>query len=330
MLDVAALPLPVAAAAILGASLLLWKAADWFIEGAVGVARRFNMPPMLVGLVFVSLGTTAPELATSVLAALQGAPEAALGNAMGSIVVDEGLALGLAALLAAKPIAADPSVLRSSGPFLAAMVVLAFFLLLDGELARWEGALLFGAFIAYSVYWYGWERPRFSQATAVLEQTLEEPPEAARMSTTRIVCLFLAGLAGVLAGAEVLLMSALAVAYAFEISPALIGMTVIALGTSIPEIATTLASVLKGQSSVGVGNIIGSDILNICCVAGLSAIANPLPIERDLLFVVYPSMTVIVLTMLFMLRRGHQLTRANGAVLLGLYGLHLVILWPLL
>ena len=309
---------------------ILWKSADWFVEGAVGTAQKLNVPPMLVGLVLVSLATTAPELVTSVLAALQGRPEVALGNAVGSITVDNSVALGLAALVATTPLAASPGLIRTSGTFLVGVILVTFIFLLDGVLARWQGGVLVMLFVGYLVFAYRTERQRSKNheapVTALAASMEQVDPGLAHASAVRIGGLFLAGLVGVLIGAEILLMSALGLAHGFELPPVVIGLTVVALGTSVPEIATAVTSARKGHPGVGIGNVMGADILNICWVAGLSAVANPLPVERRVLFVMYPSMVIIVLTMLFMLRQGFQLTRVNGGILLSMYGIYLIVL----
>lgn len=323
-------PLPYSVLAALVAIAVLWKSADWFVEGAVGLADTLKVPPMLVGLVVVSLATTSPELATSVLAAMRDTPEVALGNAVGSVIVDVSVALGLAAVFASAPLAAHPGLIRSSGTFLAGVIVLTFLMLLDGVLARWQGGVLVLCFFVYSIHAYFKEvrqlRRGAQPATALGAQLEEMESSRPAAGPLKIAALFLCGLAGVLLGSEMLLNGALGIAYHFNVPPVIIGMTVIALGTSAPEIATALASARKGESALGVGNVVGSDILNICWVAGMSATANPLPVERRVLFASYPSMMVIVLVMLFMLRRGYNLNRINGFVLLSLYVAHLLVL----
>ena len=323
-------PLPYSVLAALAAIAVLWKAADWFVEGAVGLADTLKVPPMLIGLVVVSLATTSPELVTSVLAAMRDTPEVALGNAVGSVIVDVSVALGLAAVFASAPLAAHPGLIRSSGTFLAGVIVLTFLMLLDGVLARWQGGVLVLCFVVYSIHAYFKEVRRLrrgAQPATALGAQLEEV-ESCRpvVGPLKIATLFLCGLAGVLLGSEMLLNGALGISHHYHVPPVLIGMTVIAIGTSAPEIATALASARKGESALGVGNIVGSDILNICWVAGMSAMANPLPVERRVLFASYPSMMVIVLVMLFMLRRGYNLNRINGLVLLTLYVTHLLVL----
>lgn len=300
---------------------ILWKSADWFVEGAVGIAQKLQVPPMLVGIVLVSLATTAPELMASLLAALQGIPEMALGNAVGSVIVDASVALGLAALLAATPLVAQPEILRTSAILLVSVLVLSFLLALDGVMSRLDGLVLVSCFAGYAAfsYWRAKQGAQWASAAATSEEVKELEAALNQMATRRILLLFVAGSIGVLLGSECLLTGAKGIATYFGMPPVVLGLTVVAVGTSIPEVATVVASALKKQSSVGVGNVIGADILNICWVAGLSATANPLHVQRGTLFVMFPAALIIVLSMLAMIRYRYRLVRWNGAVLLMLY-----------
>jgi cation:H+ antiporter len=305
---------------------VLWKAADWFVEGAVGIAERLKVPPMLVGLVLVSIGTTAPELMASLLAALQGKPDVALGNAIGSVIVNASLAIGLAAVVSSQPLTAHIKTFRTSAVFLVIVMVLCFALAFDGTLSRWEGIFLVALYVAYTLYSYHRARkdPR-EEKTAVADlKDIEAVIEG--LSVQKITALFVAGLIGVVIGSKCLLQGAVGIAEAFRLPDVVIGLTVVAIGTSVPEIATMTASALKGHSSVGVGNIIGANILNICWVAGLSATANPLSSPRSVLLIMFPAMLIVVLTMLGLLRMDYKLVRWNGVVLLALYAIYLVLL----
>ena len=302
---------------------ILWKSADCFVDGAVGVAEKMRIPPMLVGLVLVSIATTSPELMTSLLAALQGHPDLALGNAVGSVIIDASVALGLAAAVSSVPLMADPRIFRSSAIVLLVAIGLAFLLCLDGTLGSFEGALLVGVYAAYVVGSYVQLRRSQARGQKVAGEKageLERIEEHLHgMPLSKILLLFTGGFVGVLLGSEFLLKGALGIAGAFGLPPVVTGLTITAIGTSTPEIATCVVSALKRQSGIGVGNIIGADILNICWVAGLSAVAHPLSAEAQTIYFMFPAVLVIVLTMLAMLRYRYCLTRLNGAVLLSLY-----------
>lgn len=309
---------------VAAAILILWRCADWFVEGAVAIAEKLAVPQMLVGLVIVSLATTSPELMASVLAALRGMPEVALGNAVGSVTVDAAVALGLAALVASTPLVAEPRLYRMSAVVLVMAITLAFVMCLDGVLARVDGIVLLALYAGYVVVSY--VRVRRGRAT-MSELSFEPPDESlAQLSAGKTAAYFGLGLAGVLGGSHLLLQGAIGIAEAAGVPPVVVGLTIVAIGTSMPEIATCIASALKKQSGIGVGNILGADILNLCWVAGMSAIANPLRAEMRVILIMFPAVAVIVGLMLIMLRWDYRLSRWNGAVLLALYVVYVTIL----
>lgn len=312
---------------VVAAVAILWKCADLFVEGAVGIAEKLHVPQMFVGLVVVSLATTSPELMSSILAALKNKPELALANAVGSVGVDAGVALGLAALVASKPLWADRNIFRSSALVLLAAYIGAFLLVLNGTLGRLEGLALLGVYIVYTVVTYRRLRANRAEAKAQVPDIAEiigEDP--AHLPTWKILLYFGVGFVGVLGGSYLLLEGALGLAVAFKVPEVVVGLLIVAVGTSTPEIATCVASAMKGRGGLAIGNIIGADILNICWVAGMSAMVHPLAIRPIEVYTMFPAVFLIVLSMLFMLYRKLHLTRANGAVLVGLYAVYVGLL----
>ncbi len=297
---------------------LLAKCADYLVEGAIDIARYLHAPPILIGIVIVGLGTTAPELAVSVTAALRDSPEVALGNAVGSVIYDDGLALPMAALFATTAIAIDRIVLRSAAIFLITVDLVAWYMAFDGTLARVEGGVLVGLFILYLIYSF-WEQKRRPRA-----ETEEEPPSR---SLWIVALLFAGGLAGVVISSHFIVEATPVVAMALGLPDVVIGLVVVALGTSIPEVATCIVAARKGQGALAVGNILGADILNICWIAGASALANPLVVPADVVNFMFPWMLVIVLTMLGLMRIGYELNRWKGLVLLALCIAYLIALF---
>lgn len=307
---------------IIVAVLILWKCADWFVEGAVGIAEKFHVPQMLVGMVLVSICTTSPELMVSMMAALKGIPEAALGNAIGSVIADASIALGLAAVVSAVPLVASPKIFKTSALVLLVVIFLSFAMTFNGTLSRVEGGILVAIYATYAYISY-------RQARRARAEGLADSPAAdaeaelahieeqlASMTGGKIAFLFGIGFVGVMFGSHLLLIGAENIAHAMGMSPVVMGLTITAIGTSTPEIATCVASALKRQSAIGVGNIIGADILNICWVAGLSAVAHPLTAQKVDIYFMFPAVLVIVCAMLIMLHRNYNLTKVNGAVLL--------------
>jgi cation:H+ antiporter len=300
--------------AMIAAFIVLAKCADLFVDSAVGLAWHLRVPKLVIGIVLVSLATTAPELSVSLLAALRGNPEMALGNAIGSVICDDGLALGLAGVLAATPILILPVVLWTSSVFLIAVeALLLLFVVFDHTLSRWEGVTLVMLFAGYLVLLYRQHKDG---------HFAEDPQNGAPLRHAglfRLVALFALGLAGIVISSEFIVTSATTLAAAAGIPEAVIALTLVALGTSIPEVATCVAAARKNEGAIAVGNILGADILNICWVAGASSIANDLTLGvREIRFM-YPTMFVVVGAMLLMLRHKYRLSRSNGYALLGLY-----------
>jgi len=309
----------IAALALLVSFAVLAKCADLFVDSAVGIAWRLHVPKLVIGIVLVSLATTAPELSVSLLAALRGSPEMALGNAIGSVICDDGLALGLAGLATAAPIVVIPAVLHTSGAFLiAAQILLFLFVCFDNTLGRWEGIALIVLFGIYLAFMY-----RLHRRGHFIEDAVEEVEPPKTTVLTVLVPVFLAGLIGIVLASELIVTSATTVARFAGIPDAVIALTLVALGTSIPEVATCVTAARKNEGAIAVGNILGADILNICWVAGASAIANNLTLGRREIMFMYPTMFVIVGTMLVLLRVNYRLTRAKGAALLSLYIVYL-------
>jgi cation:H+ antiporter len=295
---------------------VLARCADLFVDTSVRIANRFQVPKLVIGIVLVSLATTAPELAVSLMSALRGQPEMALGNAIGSVICDDGLALAMAGMISVAPIMIMPSVLRASGFFLILVQTLAFvFVAHDGALERSEGAMLVGLFVAYIYFLYTQHR------RGRLKDGLEAVDKIAgpRMSTPRLALTFGVAVAGIIGASEFVITSATAIARSVGIPEAIIALTLVALGTSIPEVATCVAAARRKEGAIAVGNILGADIMNICWVAGASSIANDLVLSKKQIFFMFPSMFVIVGAMLIMLRAGYSLTRKKGIILLGLY-----------
>jgi cation:H+ antiporter len=310
---------------IIIAFVILARCADLFVDSAVRIANRLQVPKLVIGIVLVSLATTAPELSVSLISALRDQPEMALGNAVGSVICDDGLALAMAGVISVAPIMVMPIVLRTSGFFLILVQLLAFvFVAFDGTLERAEGALLLGLFGAYVFFLY--HQHRRGRLKDGLEAAEVVRP---RKSVLRLAFAFVVAVAGIIAASEFVITSATAIARSFGIPEAVIALTLVALGTSIPEVATCIAAARKKQGAIAVGNILGADIMNICWVAGASSIANDLVLSKKQIFFMFPAMFVIVGAMLIMLRMGYRLTRKKGFILLAFYVVYLASFFKL-
>jgi len=311
--------------------------ADFLVDGAVGIAHRLRVPKIVIGIVLVGFATTSPELTVSLLAALRGHPELALGNAIGSVIVDDAVALGLGILVAPVAIAVDSKVLKTTGLFLAAVAVVSFVLAANGTVSRLEGVALLAIHVAYLtavLVVEGRRRRARAQAQdaeaggeeAGGEDAGGEAEEQGKPGGLGAQLLrLLGGVAGIVVASELLVESATFVARVVGASEAIIGLTIIAVGTSLPEIATNISAGRRGHGDLALGNILGADILNLLWIIGASALANPIRVDRSVVFYSFPWMLVIVGTMLLLCRIGYRLPRWKGVVLVGLYLIYLVM-----
>jgi cation:H+ antiporter len=313
--------LPVAWLALAVAFAVLAKSADFFVDSSVALAERFRIPKMVIGIVLVSLATTAPELSVSMMSALAGSPEMALGNAIGSVICNAGLALAVCGLMSRVPVPVTPSVLRTSGGVLLGVGLLAFLCVaFDQTLDRWEGAALVALFLLYMLYLFR-EQKRGKLTGAV---DLEQLEDEVSFPLYRQGLCFAVGLAGILLSSQFVVVSATTIARSAGIPESVIALTLVALGTSIPEVATSVMAALKGEGALSVGNILGANIMNICWVAGASSIANPLSLSRTEILFMFPAMFIVVVATLVVLRSHHKLTRKEGGFLLLLYACYVV------
>lgn len=313
----------IAWAVLVTAFIILAKCADLFVDSAVALADRFNIPRLIIGIVMVSLATTAPEISVSLIAAIKGSPEMALGNAIGSVICDDGIALGLAGLFAAAPIVILPAVFNTSAIFLIIVEVLTFlFIVFDQQLGRVEGGVLVVLLLAYFVILFRQHKNGKISADAEMTEEVESIEKTKGKSVPALFMQFCIGLVGIVGSSHFIVTSATSIAQFIGIPEAVIALTLVALGTSIPEIATCVIAARKGEGALAVGNILGADILNICWVAGLSAVVNPLSLSSKQILFMFPSMFIIVGAMLLLLRLGYRLTKAKGLLLVLLYAVY--------
>ena len=302
--------------------------ADFLVDGAVGIAHRLRVPKIVIGIVLVGFATTSPELTVSLLAALRGHPELALGNAIGSVIVDDAVALGLGIMVAPVAIAVDSKVLKTTGLFLAAVAVVSFVLAANGTVSRLEGVALLAIHVAYltAVLVVEGRRRRARAPDAGGEDAGGDAEEQGKPGGLGVQGLrLLGGVVGIVVASELLVESATFVARVVGASEAIIGLTIIAVGTSLPEIATSISAGRRGHGDLALGNILGADILNLLWIIGASALANPIRVDTSVVFYSFPWMLLIVGTMLLLCRIGYRLPRWKGVVLVSLYLIYLVM-----
>ncbi len=310
-------------AVVIGLAVLVWSA-DKFVDGAVGIAEYCGMSTLLIGMVIVGFGTSAPELTVSALSAGQGNPELALGNAYGSNIANIALILGATALIS--PILMQRSVIRGDLPILIAVSILSIVLVWDGSVVRWNGVLLlvvFALVMGYSI----WRELRKAHAEAT-ESVEEESVEKASLGKS-IMWLVL-GLALLVASSRALVWGAVEIARTLGVSDLLIGLTIVAIGTSLPELASSIAAARKGENDLALGNIIGSNLFNTLAVVGLAATISPMDeIEKAVTYRDMPLMTALTVALIVLgfRRKGDgRLNRIAGAILLAIYVGYLALL----
>ena len=306
-----------AAAIVVGLLVLVWSA-DRFVDGAAITARRLGMSPLLIGMLVVGFGTSAPEMVVSVLAASQGNPGVALGNAYGSNIANLGLILGLTAVLS--PVAVRSTILRKELPVLTLITALAAWQAWDARISRGEASLLLLAFIGLMV-WAVWQGRRAGDDSLgeEMDAELRGNDTALPAAVGRMVL----GLALLIASSRLLVWGAVGVAQAWGVSDLMIGLTVVAIGTSLPELAAAMVAVRKGEHDMALGNVLGSNLFNTLAVVGLAGVISPMAVEPDLLsrdVLVMAALTLALFVMGYGFRqRPGRINRFEGGVLVCAY-----------
>jgi cation:H+ antiporter len=304
---------------VAGGAAVLAYAGDRLVDFAVAVAEKARLTPAVIGLTIVAAGTSAPELLVSVTGALRGSPGIAMGNVVGSNVANIGLILGACALLASIPVARG--VLRFEYPFLLLASWIALLLSRDGWLDRLEGTFFLAsmvAFIAYAV-WVARRQITEAERSLVGEAVPERAQSLSRKPTFTLALGILAALTGLVLGAHALVSGAVSLSRALGVSERVVGLTVVAVGTSLPELAVSLAAALRKQQEMAMANIVGSNIFNLLMILGAAGVVRPLAIEPRMVSVdLWVMLGFAVLLFPLVVRRG-VLTRGGGACLLAAY-----------
>jgi cation:H+ antiporter len=283
------------------------------------MAAALRIAPLVIGLTVVAFGTSAPELAVTTASALKGEADLAIGNVVGSNICNVLFILGLSALIA--PLVVSSQLIRWDVPLMIAASVLTYLLAMDGEISRWDGLLLFAGVVAYTFWSIRLSR---REKRAVQEEFAEEyaAPEERAASHAVLNVVFVAGgllLLGL--GADWLVGGAVTIARIVGISELVIGLTIVAVGTSLPEAAASLVAALRGEREIAVGNVVGSNLFNLLCVLGLTGMIAPrgIPISETALWIDMPIMIAVFIACLPVFFTGGKISRWNGAMLLGYY-----------
>jgi cation:H+ antiporter len=302
---------PVASVVLLLASLvMLYFGAQWMVRGASRAARALNISPLIIGLTIVAYATSAPELVVGVTASLRNVSEVSLGNIIGANVACICSIMGLSALV--RPVRVRHDTWRKEMLVVLVPQLLLFAFCLDGRLARWEGAVLIGVFLVSVIL----------AVRAAKGQGGDHLPEQiihARSRLWVIVLLLVLGLGLLVVGGNVLVRSAVEVAKAAGMSNLTIGLTIVAMGTTVPELATSIVAARQGEGDISLGNAVGSVFFNTAFILGLAAVLNPIAVPPGEAFVKIPVMILVVAVLIPFLRTGFVLTRLEGALLLACY-----------
>lgn len=299
---------------IIGLVFLVWSA-DKLVYGAAALARNFGISPLVIGMTILAMGSSAPEMMVSATAALDGKTDTAVGNVLGSNIANIALILGITALI--KPLSISSGVLRRELPLMIGVTLLAGILLWDSYLGFYEGVLLFILFAAFIIAMLQISRKEkaLGNSDPLLEEQESEVPEG--VSNGKAAMWVVIGLIVLPLSADALVDSAVVIAQYFGMSDLVIGLTIIAIGTSLPELAASLAGVMKGEDDMAVGNIIGSNVFNILAVMGIPGILNPsllneFAMGRDF----WVMLGVSLLLVLMALGKSRSVNRYEGAALL--------------
>ena len=309
-------------AIITGLVLLVWSS-DRFVDGAVGLAEHSGMSKAMIGLTIVAMGTSAPEIVVSIMSALSHSPELAFGNAVGSNIANVGLVLGVTTLIAALPV--KPGLIKEDLPALLVVTAVTGYLLFDLTLSRQDGLIMFGLLAILMVMMIRYKKEHSAELIAP-----DEVAEIPDLNLGQSILWFLVGLVLLIGASRLLVWGAIEVARAMQISELVIGLTVVAIGTSLPEMAASITSALRKHHDIALGNIVGSNIFNLLAVLSSAAVIEPVKLSRQELIRDYGSMSLLTLLLAVFIiwpRKVRSLSRLEGVILLIAYFGYLFVLY---
>lgn len=309
-------------ALLAGLILLVWSA-DRFVMGAAATAKNFGMSPMLIGLTIVSFGTSAPEILVSIMAATSGAGELAIGNAVGSNIANIALVLGITALIAPLPV--KSGVLKKELPLLLAITLLAGALLYNLELSLTDSIILLLS-LAVCLYLFS----RF-QKSADSDDQISEEEELPELKTPTAIFWLLLGLCILAGSSKMLVWGASEIAYSLGVSELIVGLTIVAIGTSLPELAASVASALKKHHDIAIGNVVGSNIFNLAAVMAVPGFVAPITMDAEVLYRDYAAMLGLTIALLIFAfwQKPPSISRFEGALLTAAYAGYLILLYTM-
>lgn len=305
---------------------VLYVGAEWLVTGAASLALRYGLRPLVVGITVVALGTSMPEFVVNFVAALDGQDSLALGNIVGSNICNIALILGMSALVL--PLAVSPRTLKQEYPIMMGVMILFYLVAFDGVIGQADGVLLVLCLIGFFAYLILNGRAKHRAAVA---RGAERKPPRQRAPISKKIVLVVAGIVSLAAGARMMVYAAVNVANMLGVEPVVIGLTVVAIGTSLPELAASIVSALKREAEISVGNVLGSNMLNVLFVVGIVSIVHPLNVDPVSLRVHFPVMLGFGVLLLPLAWTHFRITRMEGGFLLaGFMGYMLFLAAPYL
>ena len=298
----------------------LVKGADWFVDGAAGIATKFGIPQLVIGLTIVAMGTSAPEAAVSLTAAASGNADITIGNIVGSNTLNIFIILGITALV--YPVAVQKSSLVVDIPVVIGISAMLLIMGFDGKISRLDGIIMLVVFALYLFYLF-WDAKKTKSLSS---ETVEESEEIKNLSLPKALIFTVIGLVLIVLGSNCVVSSATYVAKVLGLSERFIGLTIVALGTSLPELFTSVTAAIKKNSDIAVGNIVGSNIFNILFVVGLSGLIIPVPFQSAFRFDTIVSGIAAILLLLFALPK-KRLSRVAGIIFLICYAVYFYMIW---
>lgn len=310
----------------LGLALLVWSS-DIFIDSAASIAQHLNIAPLIIGVVVLGFGTSAPEMLVAILASLDNSPGLAIGNVVGSNIANIGLILGITAIVS--PIVIKSSLLKREFPILLAISVIGIFLMLDNDLDMTDGYILI-VLLMVVMTWMIYANRTINPTDPLSDENLEELKEHPKMGLSKSWGLLLTGLVILILSAKMMVWGAVEIAHFFQVPDVIIGLTIIAIGTSLPELAAAINAAKKGKADLMIGNIIGSNLFNLLAVMSMPALIAPSLIENTTLLIDYPIMLALTVAMLLVAlpRKGNAvITKFEGSLLLISFVSYMLLLY---
>ena len=304
---------------------VLYYGAEWLVKGAAGLALHYGIRPLVVGLTVVALGTSMPEFVVNFFAALSNEDGLALGNIVGSNICNIALILGSSALVI--PLAVTPGTLRKEYPIMLVVMLLFYGVALDGRIGKADGLLLVSGLVVFLVFLV--LDGRRHRSRQMIEEVAHVDEEEEVEPVWQRIAFLTAGVAFLAVGAKFMVDAAVSIATEFDVSPAVIGLTIMAVGTSLPELAASMVSAMKQETDLSIGNVLGSNLLNVLFVIGLIALIHPLDVDATAIRVHFPVMIVFSLLLLPLMWTKYQITRFEGGLLLvGFVGYTVYLVLP--